>query len=99
MKTRTCPYCDYQYSRKNYFKKLSFKLIWSKWDCPNCSKKITFNFNRHLLVVLGYMVWMFILLTIKSLITMNIYWGIGLILFFIIGGLFIFSFDTFKEAK
>ena len=98
MKTRTCPHCGYKYSRINYIKKLSFKTIWSKWDCPRCEQKITFDNMRRLLLALIFGVWVIFLSMATSYISMDF---IGVLLYLaalFLGAMFIFSFDGFTKT-
>ena len=99
MKTRTCPYCNHQYTRIDYVKKLLLKLIWSKWDCSECGEKITFDSNRRIWVALVFGVWYFILNMIIIKLEMNLSLWILFLFLFLIGSIFIFTFDNFKKSK
>ena len=99
MEVRTCPHCNYKYSISNYFKKLFFKFVWSKWDCPNCSEKITFDFKRRILVALGSGVWLIAIFLLKSQVVINLYWLIVLVLLLSFGVMLLFTFDTFKKPE
>ncbi len=99
MKIRTCPHCQYQYSLKDYFFKLGFKSLGEKWHCLNCGQPITFSGKRRVGLVAVFGVLLLGLLYFKNTFSE----GIGMLLFLflsmlIIGGLFIFTFDTFKKA-
>jgi CXXC-20-CXXC protein len=103
MNIRTCPHCDYKYSIREYVKKILFKFVYSEWDCQNCSKKITFDFNRRLWVAMGfgclYILLFFLISIIKNNIGMNLITWILLLAGYITGSIFIFTFDTFKKTE
>ncbi len=99
MKVRTCPHCGYKYSRIEYVKRLSFKTIWSEWDCPKCEQKITFDNMRRLLLALILGVYVFFLSITTSYISMNF---IGVLLYLaalFLGTMFIFTFDKFIKTN
>ncbi len=98
MKVRTCAHCGYKYSRIEYVKRLSFKTIWSEWNCPNCEKKITFDNMRRLLLAFILGVWVFLLSITSSYISLNF---MGVVLYLaalFLGTMFIFTFDKFIKA-
>jgi hypothetical protein len=103
MKIRTCPHCGYKYPISEYVKKIVFKIVFSEWDCPRCSQKITFDFGRRVKVALCFG-GLYILLSLLSSFLKNrfgitpLMW-IVLIVFFIIGTIFIFTFDTFRKVE
>jgi hypothetical protein len=103
MKIRTCPYCGYTYSISEYLRKIIFRIVFSEWDCPVCSKTITFDFSRRVKVALcfGSLYVVLALLTtfLKNRFGMTPLMWIVLIAFFIIGSIFIFTFDTFKKVE
>jgi len=99
MKTRTCPNCGYQYSRMDYIKKLWNKFLGDSWECPNCKQKITFDMKRRILVVIFFGLWIIVVNTAKSYLEMDTLMWITLPLIFLIGTIFIFTFDTFKKAN
>ncbi len=99
MTTRTCPHCGYKYSRIEYVKRLSFKTIWSKWDCPKCEQKITFDNMRRLLLALILGVDVFFLSITSNYISLNF---IGVVLYLaalFLGTMFIFTFDKFIKTS
>jgi hypothetical protein len=102
MDIRTCPHCLYKYSKAEYVKKILFKFIFSVWDCKNCGNKITFNFNRRLIVALSfgalYIALSALVSVIKNFIGMTPVKWVALLAIYIIGSIFIFTFDTFKKA-
>jgi hypothetical protein len=103
MKIRTCPHCGYKYPVSEYVKKIVFKLVFSEWDCPVCMKKLTFDFSRRVKVALcfgGLYVLLSLLITfLKNRFGMTPLMWIVLLVLFIIGSIFIFTFDTFKKAE
>jgi len=103
MNIRTCPHCNYKYSIPEYVKQILFKFVFSEWDCKNCHKKITFNFKRRIIVALafgGLYILLSILLSIlKTHLDMTPIKWIGVVILYIIGSIFIFTFDTFKKAE
>lgn len=72
MKSRTCPYCGYKYSRIKYVNKLLFKFIWSNWECPKCEQEISFDNKRRVLVALSFGIWIFILNMATQYFKMNL---------------------------
>lgn len=46
LSNRTCPNCDYEYSKKEYFTKLYFKAIWKGWNCESCGIRLKFDLKR-----------------------------------------------------
>ncbi len=99
MKIRTCPYCGYKYSRIDYVKRLLFKFIWSKWGCPKCEQEITFDNKRRLLGAISFGLWMLILNVAKSYFEMNLILWLLFIVVFLLGTIFIFTFDNFTKTK
>jgi CXXC-20-CXXC protein len=103
MNIRTCPHCDYQYSISEYVKKDLFKVVFSEWDCKNCNKRITFDFNRRVIVALCfgalYLILSLFLTLLKNEIKMTPLMWIGLLVIYILGSIFIFTFDTFKKTN
>jgi CXXC-20-CXXC protein len=99
MESRTCPYCNYKYSRLGYVKKLTFKAIWSKWKCPQCENKITFDTKRRVVVAGISAVWILIVnLARRFFETEQDFWIIYFILLF--GGvMYICGYDKFVKAK
>jgi hypothetical protein len=103
MKIRTCPHCGYKYPISEYVRKIVFKIVFSEWDCPDCRKRITFDFGRRVKVALCFGA-LYILLSLvtsflKNRFAMTPLMWIVLIAFFIIGSIFIFTFDTFKKVE
>ena len=100
MKTRTCPHCGYQYSRIDYIKKVYFKFSGNSWECLNCKQKITIDMKRRFLVAITFGLWFIILNTAKSYldVDMDTLMWIIFVFIFLIGSIFIFTFDTFKKA-
>lgn len=80
-------------------KKLTFKFLWSKWNCPDCGEKLTFDIERRLLVALCFGIWVFIMQFSVRFFDITPMIGIFIVLIFLIGGLFIFSFDKLKKVK
>jgi CXXC-20-CXXC protein len=99
MKTRTCPYCNYKYSFRDYISNLLIKLIWDEWNCKNCSEIITFNARRRLLVSLCFGIWVAIILIIQANSSRSIVTWILTLALFIAGSILIFTFDTFEKVK
>jgi len=103
MNIRTCPHCNYKYSIAEYVKQILFKFVLSEWDCKNCHKKITFNFKRRVIVALAFgglfIVLSVLLSIIKEAIGMTPLRWIILLVIYLIGAIFIFTFDTFKKLK
>src|SRR5512133_1238055 len=99
MKSRTCPHCNYQYSVNEYRKDLLFKFVFSKWNCKNCNKKISFNFARRNIVALAFGSLLVALLSLQNAIKMtSLIWSASLTIY-IIASFYIFTFDTFKKAE
>jgi len=99
MKTRTCPYCNYKYSRIDYVQRLLLKVIWSKWDCPKCEQKITFDNKRRLIVALAFGLWTLLLIMAKTYFSMNLTLWLLFLLIFLLGAIYIFTFDNFTKSK
>lgn len=99
MKSRTCPYCGFKYSRFEYVKKLFSKCIWSKWECPNCKNEITFDNKRRILIAISFGLWMFILNIVKSYFYKTPIMWIIFLVFSLIGSIFIFTYDNFSKTK
>jgi hypothetical protein len=99
MNIRTCPHCNYKYPLRDYIKGFLFKFVWSEWKCKNCSKLITFNLNRRLTVASGFGLLFIAFSIIIESMFMNIFWWILFITMFIIGIIFIYTFDTFDKAN
>ncbi len=99
MKIRTCPYCNYKYSRYDYLKRLLFKVLWSEWNCHNCNQKITFEVKRRLNVGLSFGLWLAALSIVRSSFEMSwVLWIVyGIIL--LIGTFYIFTFDNFAKTR
>lgn len=49
MKNRTCPNCNYKYSKKLYLKKLYFKFIWQSWRCEECGMLLKFDLKSRII--------------------------------------------------
>ena len=75
MKTRTCPHCNYKYSITEYWKQVLFKLVFSEWNCKNCSKKLTFNFTRRVFVALAFGSLYIALFSLKNVFVMTLEMG------------------------
>ena len=58
---------------------------------------ITFDLKRRILVAMGFGVWLALTFIFFYFTAMNLIWKIVLILFFAVGPLLIFSWDTFKK--
>ncbi len=99
MKSRTCPHCNYKYSISEYRKQLLFKLVFSKWNCKNCNKKLTFNFTRRIIVALAFGSFYIALFSLQNVFRMTPLIWVALITIYAIGSFFIFTFDTFKKAE
>ena len=103
MKIRTCPHCTYKYSLPEYVKQILFKVISSVWKCKNCNKKITFNSKRRANVAFVFGGWFLALFgfvaLIKNSTEMSTFIWIIISAAYIIGGIFIFTFDTFEKAE
>ena len=99
MKTRTCPHCNYKYSITEYWKQVLFKLVFSEWNCKNCSKKLTFNFTRRIFVALAFSSLYIALFSLKNAFVMTPLRWAALLTIYIICSFFIFTFDTFKKAE
>lgn len=99
MESRTCPYCDYKYSRMDYAKRLLFKVVWSKWDCEKCNQEITFDKKRRLFVSILFGLLVLILNIAKNHFTMDfILWFLFFVIF--LGGtILIFTFDNFTKTN
>ncbi len=98
MKVRTCPYCNYQYSRLEYLKNMFVKFSYSEWDCKNCKKEITFSIKTRLLTALFIVFWVFLMSNVKSYLEMNLLLWIIFVVIFMLGQFLIFTFDTFKKT-
>jgi CXXC-20-CXXC protein len=102
MKIRTCPHCNYKYSLSEYVKNIVFKFVFSEWACPKCSKKITFDFGRRVIVALcfgGLYILLSLLISfLRNEIGMTPFMWIVLLVLYVIGSVFIFTFDTFRKA-
>jgi len=103
MKIRTCPHCNYKYSISEYVKTILLKVVFSEWDCKNCNKKITFDFKRRVILALCfgafYAIFFFLVTILKKEIGMSLLLWICYIVLFIIGAIYIFTFDTFKKVE
>ena len=98
MKPRTCPHCGYRYSKIGYVKRLSFKTIWSEWDCPKCEQKITFDNMRRLLLALILGVYVFFLSIAPSYISLDFIVVVLYLVALFLGTMFIFTFDKFTKT-
>lgn len=102
MKTRTCPHCNYKYSKSEYIKKFLFKFVFSEWNCKNCNKRITFDPKRRVNVALcfggTYFIIFLIFVELRDKIGMTPLLWIGFPIILFICSVFIFTFDTFKEV-
>jgi CXXC-20-CXXC protein len=98
MKSRTCPHCNYQYSVAEY-RKLLLKFVFSEWNCKNCNKKLTFDMKRRVIVALAFGCLYVAIFSIKDAIGMTPMRWTALLSIYIIGSLYIFTFDTFKKAE
>ena len=99
MNIRTCPHCNYKYSVPEYLSEVLFKFVFLEWNCKNCNKKISFDFKRRVILALAFAVLYVILFALKDTINMTpLRWAVLLTLY-IIGSIFIFTFDTFKKVK
>jgi CXXC-20-CXXC protein len=103
MKVRTCPHCGYKYPIGEYVKKIVFRIVFSEWDCPSCNKRITFDFGRRVKVALCFG-GLYILLSLfvsflKMRFGMTPFLWVVLLVVFITGSIFIFTFDTFRKVE
>ena len=98
MKTRTSPHCGYKYSRIEYIKRLSFKTIWSKWDCPKCEQEITIENKRRFIVAILFGFWTYFLMMATIYFTMNLILSLLFFVAFLLGSIFIFTFDNFTKT-
>lgn len=102
MDARTCPHCNYKYSRKEYVMQLSFERILSVWKCKNCHKKLTVHVKRRLLISLGAF-GLFVAIAIpigiySNLDGMTLVGWFFLIVLYMIVHISIYPFDAFKKA-
>lgn len=97
MKTRTCPNCDHQYSRLEYFKTF-INTIWTDVECRRCNQKMTIDLTRRIFVALAFGFWLILVNTTATYLDMNPMLWVLMISVFLIGSLFIFTFDTFKKV-
>jgi CXXC-20-CXXC protein len=98
MKARTCPHCDYQYSRVEYLKLQFAKFSFSEWNCRNCKQNITFSFKRRALIALFNGLWFFLFYYLKSHLEMTLLIWIVFLLVFILGLCFLITFEGFKKV-
>ncbi|MCB8994565.1 MAG: hypothetical protein H6538_03045 [Bacteroidales bacterium] len=104
MKSRTCPNCGHQYSFFDYYKKLIFKLIDSKWKCAKCGSELTFSVGRRTLLAIismipiGFNGIITRFFTIHLDLSRNLSFAL-FVLIFIIWALFVYSFDSFEVLK
>ena len=98
MKKRVCPDCNYKYSKLEYIKVFVF-TTWTDVECINCKQKITIDLSRRIIVAFAFGFWGIILNTAISHFDMTPLLWLLMISVFLIVGLYIFSFDTFKKAK
>jgi len=104
MKSRTCPDCGYKYSFKEYYQKIIFKSIDSKWNCTKCGVQLTFRVGRRTIVAIIAMLPLLFNHLIISFLNFNlgitkwISWLIFAILF-ILWLSIIYSFDSFETIK
>jgi hypothetical protein len=80
-------------------KKLTFKYLWSRWNCPNCGEKLTFDIERRLVVALCFGIWVFAMPFLVRFFDITPMIEIFSVLILLIGGLYIFSFDKLKKVK
>ena len=100
MKTRTCPCCEYRYSRANYAKELLFKFILSKWNCLNCGQEITFDHKRRNAVAIAFGLWtMMFFIAANRFFAMDLMWWGLLLVVYLSGTVFIFTFDNFAKTN
>jgi CXXC-20-CXXC protein len=97
MKTRTCPYCNYEYSIAEY-SQLFFKFGFTKFNCKNCNRKLTINFTQRIIVAIVFGCGYIALVSLKNMIRMTSFQWAVLLTTFILIQLFISPFDTFKKA-
>lgn len=62
---RVCPNCNYEYSKKEYFKKLYFNPTWKSWDCAKCGISLKFDLKKRLINVLIIVLTLFVVFQIK----------------------------------
>jgi CXXC-20-CXXC protein len=98
MKTRTCPNCNYQYSRWEYVKKIFFMTIWSDVECKDCGQSITIDLSRRIIVAFAFGFWAIILNTAISYYDMTLKLWLLAITVFLMVSLYIFTFDAFKKV-
>ena len=65
MKNRTCPNCNYNYSKKLYLKKLYFKFIWQSWRCEECGMLLKFDLKSRIINALIIAITLFGIFQIK----------------------------------
>lgn len=98
MKARTCPHCNYQYSKIEYFKLQFMKFTFSEWKCKNCKREISYNFKRRAFVALFSGFWFILLYYIKSSLEMTPLIWVVLLVSLVFGQGLIFTFEAFKKV-
>ncbi len=104
MRSRTCPNCEYRYTRFEYFRFLLFKGVDSTWNCKGCGTPLNINVNRRtfiaifsmLPIILGAVAISFL----KEFFGITKLWHYGIILLVgIIWVMWMYSFDKFDVRK
>jgi len=72
--------------------------IWTNVECKRCKQQMTIDLSRRILVALAFGFLMIIVNTATSYLDMNPILWVLVIGVLLIGSLFIFTFDTFKEV-
>ena len=103
MKSRTCPYCHYRYSKIKHISQHVFKIVASKWNCMNCNQKITFDNTRRFYVALFVGLSSFIISGLISILRermiINFWLWSAIVLFTLLVGLFLCTFDKFTKVE
>lgn len=95
---RTCPNCNYQYSRLEYVKDVFFMTIRTDIECKNCNQNFTIELSRRIILAFAFGFWLILVNTARTSLDMNNFLWMILIVFLLAGGLFIFTFDNFNKV-
>lgn len=104
MKSRTCPNCDYRYTRWEYFRFLRFKGVDSVWHCKGCGTPLKINVNRRTGIAFVSMLPVIIaavaISLLKEVFKISMFWQYGILLLVALIWIFwVYSFDKFDLDK
>jgi len=98
MKVRTCPHCDYKYTIIEYLKSF-FITTRSELKCINCESYIKVDFSRRVIIAVVFLLLIIATNVIVDYFELNSILWVFIVLAYIPGTVYIFTFDTFKKVK